>query len=66
MILKLGMDHLCTFAINDDPGLTLTYFMAMSDFLKSYFFCLYQASRWAFTLVLWFRSLVITHVYLGC
>ena len=32
MILKLGMQHqLYIVYINDDPGLTLTYFMARSN-----------------------------------
>ena len=35
MILKLDMQHkglkLCIICLNDDPGLTLTYFMARSN-----------------------------------
>ena len=38
MILKLGMDHqgfkVYKFDINDNPGLTLTYFTARSNLVK--------------------------------
>ena len=38
MILKLGMDHqglkVYEVYINDDPGLTLTYFTARSNLVK--------------------------------
>ena len=41
MILKLGMYllglKLCKFYIIDDPGLTLTYFMARSDWVTCTF-----------------------------
>ena len=41
MILKLGMQHLglklYKVNINDDPGLTLTYFTARSNWVKCMF-----------------------------
>ena len=41
MILKLGMQHqglkLYKVYINDDPGLTLTYFMARSNWVTCIF-----------------------------
>ena len=41
MILKLGMQHLglklCKDNINDDPGLTLTYFTARSNWVTCMF-----------------------------
>ena len=44
MILKLGMDHqgvkLYLVYINDDPGLTLTYFTACSS-LARFAYCAY-------------------------
>ena len=51
MILKLGIDHLLKvyIYINDDPGLTLTCFMARSN-LSNCFLCLYQGkSQVSFT-----------------
>ena len=41
MIMKLGMEQyvlqLYKFHINDDPGLTLTHFKTMSNFVKHVF-----------------------------
>ena len=37
MILKLGMYHWGLVYINDDPGLTLTYFMARSNWVTCKF-----------------------------
>ena len=48
MIMKLGMDYhelkLYTVHINDDPGLTLTYFTPMSNLAKLVFIPRYQVS----------------------
>ena len=48
MIMKLGMEYyelkLYTVHINDDPGLTLTYFTPMSNLAKLVFVPRYQVS----------------------
>ena len=48
MMLKLGMDHLrhkvYKVYINNDTGLTLTYFMARSNLVKN-FYCAYMSGE---------------------